>query len=799
MATPARPTPALRFGAFLLDAGKGELRKGNTPLKLHPQPFRVLLMLVEHAGEIVTRDEIKRALWGEHTWVDFDGGINFCIRQIRSALSDNAEQPRYVETIPRTGYRFLFPLTHAEPREQIIPISRTGSVREQHLKQLEGTLFPSAAPEIHVVPPLAPVVSETNRRKTIALAAFSILVILSVASVSFFYFTLHRKPKLAEKDTVVIADFRNTTGDPVFDEALKEGLAVELGQSPFLNVLSDKKVGDTLRMMGWPPDKRLTNDTARELCVRSGSKALVSGTITRLGNHYLVDLDAVLCSNGDTLAREQSEASRKEDTLKALSRASSGIRAKLGESLPSLQKYDTPIEATTASLEALQNLSMAGRVAAANGDAASIPFAERALNSDPNFALAYTFLAGRYTNLNQPSLALEYAAKAYQLRDRVTEREQLQISAIYFRATGNLESMNKTLELWKVNYPRDSGPHGSLCANYAFIGQYENALFECQEAVRLNSDNAGNYENLAGVYLSLNRYDEAQRTCEQALARGMLCAQLYNRDFVRGDSAGMAQEFSLAAGEPGYEDAMLSAESNTRAYHGKMRQARELSGRATESARRSGLPEAAALWRVIAALREAELGETSEARRGVTEALRLAPGRNAKILGAIALARIGETAQARGLVNELDQSYPNNTLLKIYWFPVVDAAIGLKKSNLSNTFNALEVAAPYDLAQPSPNEIGTLYPAYLRGQAYLIAQNGTAAAAEFQKVLDHPGVVLNFVTGALAHLGLGRAYVLQGDTAKARAAYDDFFMLWKDADPDISVLKQARAEYGKLQ
>lgn len=799
MVTPAQPTPALRFGPFILDGVKGELRKGSTPLKIHPQPLRVLIMLVDHAGEIVTRDEIKRTLWGEHTWVDFDGGINFCIRQIRAALSDDAEQPRYIETIPRTGYRFLFPVTAADVRQQVIPISGTAAVREHSYEQPANAPFSSTVPEIHVVPPFIPAASETKRGRIFSPEVLPVLGILLAATAGFLYITFHHRAKLAEKDTVVIADFRNTTGDPVFDEALKEGLAVELGQSPLLNVLSDKKIGDTLRMMGRPADERVTNDTAREVCVRSGSKALVRGTITRLGDHYVLNLDAVLCSNGEALAREFSEAPRKEDVLKALSVVSSGIRSKLGESLPSLAKYDIPIEATTVSLEALQSLSVAGRVAATEGDAASIPFAERALNFDRNFALAYDFLARRYTNLDQPSLALEYATKAYQLRDRVTEREQLQISAMYFRATGNLESMNKTLELWTASYPRDSGPHVSSCANYSFIGQYENALLECRQVVGLSPDNAATYENLASVYLSLNRYDEAQHTCEQGLARSMLCLQLYNLYFARGDSAGMAQQFSAAVGKPGYEDAVLSAESNTQAYYGKLRRARELSDRATESATRSSLPEAAALWKAIAALREAELGETSEARRGVAEALRLAPSRNAKILGAIALGRIGETARARELVNELAQIYPDNTLLKIYWFPVIDAAISIRENNLSSAFSALEVAAPYDLARPSPNEIGTLYPVYLRGQAYLTARNGTAAAAQFQKVLDHPGIVLNFVTGALAHLGLARAYVLQADSVKARAAYNDFFMLWKDADSDIPILKQARAEYARLE
>jgi serine/threonine protein kinase/tetratricopeptide (TPR) repeat protein len=608
---------------------------------------------------------------------------------------------------------------------------------------------------------------------------------------------------LTEKDTVVLADFINKTGDTVFDDALKQALAVELEQSPFLNVLSDRKVTETLRMMGRPANDRITVDVGRELCLRTGSKALLGGEISSLGNHYLIAVNAVACSNGDSLAKEQVESASKEDVLKSLSRAASSLRAKLGESLPSVQKFDVPIEATTSSLEALKNYSMCITIGREKGDAPSIPFLKRAIELDPNFPMAYAGLSVSYGNLGQPSLALEYATKAYGLRDRVTEREKLRITADYFRATGELEKEAQTYELWIANYPRDAVPYNNLGANETFTGQYDKALAEAQETLRLEPNDVTNNSNLGAVYLSLNRLDDAKAIFDQTLARnldgGSLRLNIYLLAFLRGDSAQMEQQLSWGAGKPGDEDRLLSAQSDTEAYYGRLSKARDFSRRAMDSAVRADSKETGALWALNDALHEAELGDTSAAKQSITEALALSQGRDVKVVAALALARIGDTARATALVGELEKSYATNSLLKIYWLPTINAAVELNKGNSSQALVYLEAAGPYELGGPQPMQTGTLYPAYLRGQAYLLAHNGTAAVAEFQKLLDHRGIVGNFVTGALARLQLGRAYALSGDTDKAKGAYRDFLTLWKDADPEIRILQEAKAEYAKMQ
>jgi tetratricopeptide (TPR) repeat protein len=551
-------------------------------------------------------------------------------------------------------------------------------------------------------------------------------------------------------------------------------------------------------MMGRPTNQRITVDVGRELCLRTGSKALLGGAISSLGSHYLIDLGAAACSNGDTLAKEQVEATSKEDVLKSLSRAATSLRAKLGESLPSVQKFDVPIEATTSSLEALKNYSMGITVGREKGDAPSIPFLKRAIELDPNFPMAYAGLAISYGNLGQPSLALEYATKAYGLRDRVTEREKLRITADYFYATGELEKESQTYDLWIANYPRDYVPHNNLGANYSAMGQFEKALAEQQETLRLAPDDVSGYSNLGSSYLWLNRLDEAKAQCDQALAHKLdglgLHLIMYSLAFLRGDSAQMEQQVAWGAGKPGNEDILLTVQSDTEAYYGRRSKARDFSRRAADSAIRADAKERAAQWQVNAALREAELGDTASAKQGVRAALALSPGRDVKAAAALALARIGNTPRATALVGELQKSYASNTLLKLYWLPTINAAIELNKGNSSQALVYLEAAAPYELGIA-----GNLQPAYVRGQAYLLAHNGTAAAAEFQKLLDHRGVVLNYVTGALSHLQLGRAYAMAGDTAKAKSAYQDFLTLWKDADPDVPILKEAKAEYAKLQ
>jgi serine/threonine protein kinase/tetratricopeptide (TPR) repeat protein len=642
-----------------------------------------------------------------------------------------------------------------------------------------------------------------HRHKESLAAVLVVLgLVATVAGVGYFFFH-HPNPKLTDKDTVVLADFTNTTGDAVFDDALKQALAVELGQSPFLNVLSDRRVSETLRMMGRPANERVTVDVGRELCLRAGSKAILSGSISSLGGSYVIGLVAVGCETGEVLDREQVQASGRPDVLKALDQAASTLRAKLGESLPSVQKFEVPIEATTTSLEALKDYSMGVKVTREQGDAPGIPFLKRALELDPNFPMAYAGLSIRYGNLNQPSLALEYAARAYELRDRGTEREKLRISSTYFRATGETEKEVQTYQLWIANYPRDHAAHGNLGIDYGFMGQYEQALAQSQEALQLEPHELLNYANLGALYLNLNRLEEAQAVFDQALARkldgGPLRWMLYYLAFLRGDSARMEQQLTWAVGKPGDEDTLLSFQSDTEAYYGRLSKARALTRQAVDSAVRSGSPEAAALWQVNAALRGAEFGQTVEAKQRVADALALAPGRDVNVLAALALARIGETARAKRLVEKLEKNYPSNTMLKSYWLPTVNAAIELREGDSSQALALLEAAAPYELGWPPPLQPGTLYPAYLRGQAYLLAHDGVAATAEFQKLLDHRGIVANFPTGALARLGYARACVLQGNTANARIAYQDFLSLWKNADPDVPILKQAKAEYAKLQ
>ena len=617
------------------------------------------------------------------------------------------------------------------------------------------------------------------------------------------YYRSHRAKPLTDKDTIVLADFDNRTNDPVFDGTLKTALNVSLNQSPFLNVLSDNKVGATLKRMARPPDTRLTPDVAREVCQRADSKAYLTGSIASLGSQYVLGLKVVNCQSGDVLAQEQVTAAGKEKVLDALGEAASKLRGELGESLPTVQKFDTPLaEATTTSLEALKAYTMGKTIWYEKGSAPSIPFYKRAIELDPSFVAAYALLSERYSDLGQPSLALEYATKAYQLRDRVSEREKLVTSAIYFNATGEIEKQAQMYELWEASYPRDAAQISESLGNiYLELGQLDKALAKYQEGTRL-APNLVSYTNLVGSYLTLNRLGEAKSALDEAFGQkldaGSLRENLYLLAFLQGDAAVMEQQLAWGAGKPGDEDLLLSAQSDTEAYYGRMRQARDFSRRAVDSAVRADSKEAGASWQVNAALREAELGNAALAKQGVAAALALAPGRDVKTVAALTLARIGEAPRAKALAEELEKDYPTNTLLKLYWLPTINAAIEISEGNSSRAIVDLEPAAPYELGVGG-TFIGSLYPAYVRGQAYLLAHNGAAAAAEFQKLLDHRGIVQNFVTGSLAHLQIGRAYAMQGDTEKAKAAYKDFLTLWKDADPNIPILKEAKAEYAKLQ
>ncbi len=794
MASPARPRVLLRFGPFELNAASGELRKAGLPLKIHPQPIRVLQLLAERSGQIVTREEIQRCLWGDNTYVDFEAGINFCIKQVRDTLADDAERPRYIETIPRQGYRFIAAVTHGHPREQVLSFPHAPAE-------------PTQAPAMPREPssPLRtarPVLAPAARSKPLSRFVLpSVLAIFAFAAILIAVFYFRRPPKLTEKDTIVLADFRNNTGDPVFDEALKQALAMELEQSPFLNVLSQTKAGETLALMGRSPNDRLTPEVSRDLCLRSGSKAFLGGAISSLGTHYLVEVDAVACKTGDTLAKAQFEAASKDDVLKALSRASSNLRAKLGESLPSVEKFDVPIQVTTSSLAALKYYAMAGQIVSEKGDAPAIPFLNRAIELDPNFAMAYAALAFRYNNMDEPSQALAYATKAYELRDRVTEREKLRISVAYFRMTGALDQQAQIFDLWTADYPRDLSPHGYMGVNFLYAGQYEKALAEFQKISSFGPDSSVD-ENLADANIALGRFDDAGSALQDAQEHKLESADLhrlgYYLAFLRRDFPQMEQQAAQVTGKLGSEDEMLAAEADTEAYFGRLRRARDFSRQAIDSAVRADSNERAGLWQAMLALRDAELGSAAEVPDDVRQALALSSGRNVRLLGALALARAGNSAQAQTLAFSLEKDYPSSTLLKLYRLPAIHAAIALNANRPAQALAFLEPGEPYDLGQPSPLPLATMYLPYLRGLAYLQLHNGPAAAAQFQKLLDHPGISLNFPPAVMSRLQIARAEAMAGDNSKAQSAYQNFLSVWQDADPNIRIRQQAQQESAKL-
>ena len=629
------------------------------------------------------------------------------------------------------------------------------------------------------------------------------LLLVAAAAAIFLY----RRPNhvLTERDSIVLTDFENHTGDPVFDYALKQALTVDLGQSPFLNVVSEHKVISTLRLMGRSSADRFTEEFARDLCQRVGSKAFLAGSITNLGTQYVIGLKAVDCSTGDTLAQEQETAANKESVLKALDKETADIRGKLGETLSSIRRFDTPVDdATTPSLEALKAFSLGLKTDNEKGTAEAIPLFKSAIELDPNFAVAYSSLAVSYANLGQASLAAENAKKAYDLRGRVSEREKYEIESFYYDATtGQLEKGKQTYEQWILSYPRDFVPHSNLANTYILMGQWDKALPEGLEALRLEPRVAAGYSNLGQIYIALNLLDEANATFQQALKQkldaGYLRLWMYYLAFLRNDRADMEQQVAWGIGKPGDEDPLLSAQSDTEAYDGHLIKAREFSLRAVNSAKHADAKETAALWEANAALREAEFGNSALAQHDVANALALSPGRDVEVLSALAFVRAGNILRAQELVEKLNKEFPTNTLVQSYWLPVIRAAIELDRKDFSKAVEVLQAPISYELGEPTPLQLGPMYPAYLRGEAYRLEHRGKEAASEFQKILDHRGLVLNFPLGTLAHLGLARAYALQGDLLKSGAAYQDFVVLWKDADPDIPILKQAKAEYAKLQ
>jgi serine/threonine protein kinase/tetratricopeptide (TPR) repeat protein len=645
-------------------------------------------------------------------------------------------------------------------------------------------------------------VVKSNSRRARWLVLSGVAALFIVAAVAGWIYFRRRLHALTDKDTIVIADFANNTGDSVFDDTLRQALSVDLGQSPFLNILSDEQLHQTLREMTRKPGERLTPDMAREVCERTGSKAYLAGSIAALGSEYVVGLKAVGCLGNSELAVEQTTAASKEQVLPALSQLAIKLRKKLGESLSSVRKFDAPLVATTTnSLEALRAYTVSRRVGAEKGSVESIPYLKHAIELDPNFAMAYNALGSRYYGLAEATIASEYFKKAFDLRDGVTEPEKLFISYGYYTyALGDLEKSNEIGELWEQTYPHSWFPRSVLGINYLTLGQYDKSAVELREVIQLAPKNSAAYENLALVYLNLNRFGEAKATIQDAFNQkfdgAWLHLVLYYIAFAQGDDAEMGRQFNSAVQRPSARDMFLAAESDTSTYSGKLNKARELMEQLVRTDRRNGDNEAAGFWRITAAVPEAFLGDMERARRTATAALALAPrARDVETNAALTYALANDATRAQPLIKDLEERFPQDTLMQAVWLPTLRAQLETNYKKPVQAIATLQVAAPYELATlPST----CLYPIYVRAQAYLSDRQGAAAAAEFQKILDHRGLVSNCVTGALAHLGLGRAYVLSGDTVKARGAYQDFLTLWKDADPDIAILKQVKAEYARL-
>ena len=650
------------------------------------------------------------------------------------------------------------------------------------------------------------VAAAQNRRLWKVIIPPAVLLVAAVVAGGLYYRS-HQTKQLTDKDTVVLADFTNTTGDPVFDDTLKTALNVSLRQSPFLNVLSESEVTKTLQEMTRPADTKLTSEVVREVCQRSNSRAYISGSIGSLGTEYVLGLKAVNCQSGDTLAQEQVTAKGKENVLASLGEAASKLRGELGESLATVQKFDVPLEqATTNSLEALQAYTLYSKAQREKGDAEAIPFGLRAIELDPNFAVAYGDLGGSYDNLNQTSLAAHYVTKAFDLRDRVTEHERLRISSTYYTlATGEYEKAIQNHETWGQAYPRDFMAYVDLGSIYMVLGQYDKAAALTLQAISLQPDYAVSYGNLGQIYLALNRFDEARTITEQAMGRNLegleLHVNLYAVAFFQDNVQAMKQQVDWALGKPSSEDWLLFLEADTQAYYGKLGKARELSRQAVETARRNDEKEPAALWLANAAVREALFGNADAARQNAAAAVAEAPGsRDVEPRAALAYALAGDAALAQSLAGDYAKRFPLNTVAQSVWLPTIRAQIETGRKNAARSVELLQAATPYELGMLSPSASNScVYPVYVRAQAYLSGQQGAEAAREFQKILDHRGLLWNCPTMPLAHLGLARAYVMQGDSAKARAAYQDFLRLWKDADPNIPAYQQAKAEYAKLQ
>lgn len=794
--------PHYRFGPFQVDPDKELLFRDGDPVPLTPKAFQILLVLLRHGTEIVSKDDLMKAVWPD-SFVE-EANLSRNIFLLRKALGEGPQDHRYVLTVPGRGYRLaesvhLVPVAQQQKNEG--QIEKQNQHENEILEENAGGVSIIAASQSRIQLRVA------DKLRPVWVASAAIAVLAAATSAAWFLWP--RAPKLTERDTVVLADFTNGTGDAVFDETLRQGMAVQLEQSPYLSLISDDRIRRSLQLMGRPPDTRLTPDLAREICQRTGAAAVLEGSIHGLGTAYVLGLRAKACNSGKVMDEEQVLAAKKEEVLSALSQIAARIRTRIGESLASVEKHSLPLEeATTNSLEALQFYSRAVKVAFTSGFTAAIPLMHRAIEIDPKFALAYSHLGLFYGAIGESELAIESDRKAYELRDRVSEREKFFISALYQRnVTGDLQKALQTLQLWAQTYPRDILAHSLLSGFMSQgLGKYQLSIDEAKLALTFDAEFTPSYVNEAFSHLYLDRPQDAENTVQQALAHKLQIPELllvrYLLDYQKSEATTIDWVIAAAQDKPGAEDWLVHAQSLALARSGRLAAARAASGRAVQLAETAGEHERAATYEAAAALWEAWYGNSSAVRAKASAALQLSRGRDTEFPAALALAVAGDHARAQELANDLQKRFPEDTSVVFNYLPALCGELALRRGVPSNAVNTLQPATANELgisAEAFNYFFGTLDPVYIRGQALLAADQPAEAAAEFNKVVAHRGLLMVDPLDSIARLQLARAYTKMGDAAKAKAAYTDLLALWKDADHDLPLVTQARSESAHLR
>ena len=790
------PRIVYEFGPFQMDPDKQILLRGDDPVPVTPKAFETLLVLVRRSRDVVSKEELLKEVW-PNSFVE-ESNLSQNIFLLRKALGDTAEQRQYIVTLPGRGYRFAAPVrTVTEHGEALVAQSRTRTqiVIEENEADRAATLK------------ALPITQKAGAGRKLLFSAAAVAVLLALGG---FLLIRNRQPaNLDEKSSILVGDFVNTTGDSVFDDTLRQGMKVQLEQSPSLSLVSENSIRQVLGLMGKPADAPLTGQTAREVCERTGSSAVLEGSIKPLGSEYVLDLRSVNCRTGESIDDEQAQVARKEDALDAVTKMANGFRVRAGEPVAALAKHDTPLaEATTPSLEALKAYSLGWKVVALQGDEPAIPFFQRAVEIDPNFAMAYASLGLMYGSSGASELGTENITRAYELRDRASDKERFFINSYYFgRATGNQEKAQQVCNEWARTYPHEFLPH-SFLAGFVdpVLSNHQGAVDEARKTIELDPDGGVGYYLLGYDWIYLNDLQDAENTVRTAAERKTdhvrMATLRFDLAYMKGDAAGMRREVEFAQAHPETQDWILDRQAFAEASEGRLKNAINLSRQSVALALQGGRREQAAVFETRQALWEAFFGNTIEAKRTATAALALAGNREVNYGGALALALSGGSAQAEKLANDMEKRYPEDTSVRFSYLPVIRAVVALQHGEPPKAIDALQASTPYEMGSPRSSQagyFGSLYPVFFRGEALLAAHKGAEAASEFQKILSHRGIMIGDPVFVLAHVGLARAYAMSGESAKARAQYQEFFALWNGADSDIPVLKQAKAEFADIR